>query len=170
MHMNMIIATGPTSFLSFSVYENDQEAEANMEARTKLHDDFTNIKDVGPIVAENIINFFAEDKNIELLIQLEELGVNLKHTEEDRPKVLAENAPLSGKTILFTGKLQLVGRKQAQEMATNAGAKNISAVSSNLNILVVGEKAGSKLKKATALGTVEIWTEEEFLNKLKILI
>ena len=37
MHMNMIISTGPTSFLSISVYENDQEAEANMEARTKLH-------------------------------------------------------------------------------------------------------------------------------------
>ena len=45
-------------------------------------------------------------------------------------------------------------------------AKNISAVSSNLDILVVGEKAGSKLKKATALGTVGIWTEEEFLNKI----
>ena len=45
MHMNMIISIGPTSFLSISVYENDQEAEANMEARTKLHEDFTNIKD-----------------------------------------------------------------------------------------------------------------------------
>ena len=45
MHMNMIISTGPTSFLSISVYENDLEAEANMEARTKLHEDFTNIKD-----------------------------------------------------------------------------------------------------------------------------
>ena len=45
MHMNMIISTGPTSFLSISVYENKQEAEANMEARTKLHEDFTNIKD-----------------------------------------------------------------------------------------------------------------------------
>ena len=142
------------------------EVEHVLDLKDWKLEDFTNIKDVGPIVAENIINFFAEDKNIELLIQLEELGVNLKQTEEDRPKVLAENAPLSGKTILFTGKLQLVGRKQAQEMATNAGAKNISAVSSNLNILVVGKKAGSKLKKATALGTVEIWTEEEFLNKL----
>ena len=45
MLMNMIISTGPTSFLSISVYENDEEAEANMEARTKLHEDFTNIKD-----------------------------------------------------------------------------------------------------------------------------
>ena len=45
MLMNMIISTGPTSFLSISVYEDDEEAEANMEARTKLHEDFTNIKD-----------------------------------------------------------------------------------------------------------------------------
>ncbi len=129
-------------------------------------EDFINIKDVGPIVAENIITFFAVEKNIALLEQLEALGVNLKQTEEDRPKIVDANAPLVGKTILFTGKLLVVGRKQAQEMATAAGAKNISAVSSNLDILVVGEKAGSKLKKATALGTVEIWTEEEFLNKI----
>ena len=54
-------------------------------------------------------------------------------------------------------------RKEAQEKAAAAGAKNISAVSGNLNILVVGEKAGSKLKKAQALGTVQILTEAEFL-------
>ena len=127
---------------------------------------FTNIKDVGPIVAENIMEFFSQETNIQLLEQLEELGVNLNQTEEDRPKVVDANAPLVGKTILFTGKLVQVGRKQAQELAAAVGAKNISAVSSNLDILVVGEKAGSKLKKATALGTVEIWTEEEFLNKI----
>ncbi|MEM6698356.1 MAG: BRCT domain-containing protein, partial [Bacteroidota bacterium] len=52
----------------------------------------------------------------------------------------------------------------AQEKAEAAGARNVSAVSSKLNILVVGEKAGSKLKKAQALGTVEILTEEAFLE------
>ena len=129
-------------------------------------EDFTNIKDVGPIVAENIITFFSTEKNIALLEQLETFGVNLNQTEADKPKVVDANAPLVGKTILFTGKLLVVGRKQAQEMAAAAGAKNISAVSSNLDILVVGEKAGSKLKKANALGTVDIWTEEEFLNKI----
>ena len=51
-------------------------------------------------------------------------------------------------------------------MAETNGAKNISAVSSNLDILVVGEKAGSKLKKAEALGTVEILTEQEFLDRI----
>jgi len=126
--------------------------------------DFTNIKDVGPIVAENVIAFFENPKNVELLRELESLGVNLKQTEEDRPKVVAADAPLRGKTILFTGTLQKMNRKEAQAKAEAAGAKNISAVSSNLNILVAGEKAGSKLRKAKALGTVDILTEEAFLE------
>jgi DNA ligase (NAD+) len=60
-----------------------------------------------------------------------------------------------------------MGRKEAQAKAEAAGAKNISAVSSKLNILVAGEKAGSKLKKATALGTVEIMSEEEFIQLIE---
>ncbi len=129
-------------------------------------ENFTDIKDVGPVVAENVIQFFENNKNIRMLEELESLGLNLSQTEADRPKVIAENAPLSGKTILFTGSLQTMSRKEAQQKAEAAGAKNISAVSSNLNILVVGEKAGSKLKKAQALGTVEIMTEQEFLEKI----
>ena len=61
MQMNMIISTGPTSFLSISVYENDQEAEANMEARTKLHEDFINIKD-DFFYKGDIQMFFQSDK------------------------------------------------------------------------------------------------------------
>ena len=127
-------------------------------------EDFIDIHEVGPVVGQNVIDFFANPSNIELLKRMEEYGVNLHQKEEDRPRVVAENAPLIGKSILFTGSLQRMGRKQAQELASNAGAKNISAVSSKLNILVVGEKAGSKLKKAQALGTVEILSEDEFIE------
>lgn len=125
---------------------------------------FTEIKDIGPVVAENVIDWFSDEANVKLLQEMESLGVNLRQTKEDKPKVIAADAPLIGKTILFTGSLQQMGRKEAQKLAENAGAKNISAVSKNLNILVAGEKAGSKLKKAQALGTVDILTEEEFLN------
>lgn len=125
---------------------------------------FTEIKDIGPVVAENVVAFFADEQNLELLKRMELKGVNLKQTEEDRPVVVADDAPLNGKTILFTGSLQNMGRKEAQELAVKAGAKNSSAVSKNLDILVAGEKAGSKLKKAQALGTVQILTEAEFLN------
>lgn len=140
------------------------EIDHVLDLKDWTEENYTEIKDVGPKVAENVIAFFANPKNIELLERLETLGVNMKQTEADRPKVIAADAPLIGKTILFTGKLQTVSRKEAQTKAVNAGAKNISAVSSNLNILVVGEKAGSKLKKAQALGTVQVLTEEEFLE------
>jgi DNA ligase (NAD+) len=135
-----------------------------MELKDWSLEDFTNINEIGPVVAENVTAFFKDPDNIILLEKMEERGVNLTQTEEDKPLEIAEDAPLIGKTILFTGSLQQMGRKEAQKIAENAGAKNISAVSSKLNILVVGEKAGSKLKKAQALGTVEILTEQAFID------
>ncbi|MDZ4705274.1 MAG: NAD-dependent DNA ligase LigA [Saprospiraceae bacterium] len=126
-------------------------------------EDFTNIKDIGPVVAENVAAFFYNPQNIALLEDMEALGVNLTQTEEDKPRAVADDAPLAGKTVLFTGTLSKMGRKEAQEKAEVAGARLISAVSSKLDILVVGEDAGSKLKKARELGTVQILTEDEFL-------
>ncbi len=125
--------------------------------------DYTNIKDIGPVVAENVADYFSKPQNIALLEEMEALGVNLTQTDEDRPRAVAADAPLSGKTVLFTGTLSKMGRKEAQEKAENAGARLISAVSSKLDFLVVGEDAGSKLKKARELGTVQILTEDEFL-------
>ncbi|HMQ49882.1 MAG TPA: NAD-dependent DNA ligase LigA [Saprospiraceae bacterium] len=127
-------------------------------------DEFTHIKDVGPVVSENIIRFFADERNVALLKDMEALGVNMQQTDEDRPKAERGEGPFAGKSILFTGTLQKMGRKEAQEKAEAAGARNISAISSKLDILVVGENAGSKLKKAQELGTVQILTEAEFLD------
>ena len=127
---------------------------------------YTSIKDIGPVVASNMVKYFSDQKNIDMLRKLEAAGVNLSQTEADKPIQVAEDAPFAGKTILFTGALQQLKRKEAQQLAEQAGAKNISAVSSNLDILVVGEKAGSKLKKAEAIGTVVIMTEAEFLDRI----
>lgn len=128
--------------------------------------DFTDIHEIGPVVTRNIMQWFAYKKNIEILKEMEEAGVNMYQTDEDKPKLIASDAPLAGKSILFTGSLAKMTREEAQEKAVKAGAKNISSVSSKLNILVVGENAGSKLDKAKALGTVEIWTEDEFLERV----
>ncbi len=128
--------------------------------------DFTDIHEIGPVVTRNIMQWFADKKNIEILKEMEEAGVNMYQTDEDKPKLIASDAPLAGKSILFTGSLAKMTREEAQEKAEKAGAKNSSAVSSKLNILVVGENAGSKLDKAKALGTVEIWTEDEFLERV----
>lgn len=127
---------------------------------------FTSIKDVGPVVGQNIINFFSKQENLNLIKRLESCGLNMRQTDQDRPNQVNVDGAFYGKTILFTGTLSTLGRKEAQEMAEKAGAKNLSAVSSNLNILVAGSEAGSKLNKAKALGTVEILTEEEFLNRI----
>ena len=129
-------------------------------------EDLTAIKDIGPVLAKQILNYFHDPTKLALLQKLEDAGVNIHQTEADRPKEAKADAPLNGKTILFTGTLQQMGRKEAQNLAEENGAKNISAVSGNLNILVVGENAGSKLAKAEALGTIQILTEDEFLKLL----
>jgi len=141
-----------------------QEIGHVMELKNWDEQRFLDIKDIGPVVAQNVAAFFSLPSNIDLLERLESYGVNLTQTKADKPLVIAEGAVLSGKTILFTGSLKQMTRKEAQQMAAENGAKNISAVSSNLNILVVGEKAGSKLKKAEALGNVKIMTEAAFLD------
>ncbi|HEY4540628.1 MAG TPA: BRCT domain-containing protein, partial [Faecalibacter sp.] len=73
---------------------------------------------------------------------------------------------LEGKTFLFTGTLTKFTRTEAQKMVEANGGKNISAVSKNLNYLIAGEKAGSKLKKAEEIGTVIVLTEDEFLTMI----
>jgi DNA ligase (NAD+) len=135
-----------------------------MDLQSWTVDRYLEIKDIGPVVAENVSAWFRDETNIAMLEKMESFGVNLTQTDEDKPLQVAEDAVFSGKTILFTGTLLQMGRKEAEEKAAKAGARNISAVSSNLNILVVGEKAGSKLKKAQELGTVQILTEDEFLE------
>lgn len=127
-------------------------------------EELLSIKDIGPIVAENAIRFFNDEDNVSMIRELEELGVNLVRSEEEVSTVPVADGIFSGKTILFTGTLQAINRKDAQDLAEKNGAKNISAVSGNLDILVVGEKAGSKLDKAQKLGSVRIMTEEEFLK------
>jgi len=127
---------------------------------------FLEINELGPVVAQNVMAYFREPRNIAMLERMESRGVNLRATEEDKPKAPSGEGVLSGRTILFTGTLQAMDRKEAQDIAEDAGARLLSGVSGNLDILVVGEKAGSKLKKAQALGTVTIWTEEEFLQKV----
>ncbi len=130
-----------------------------------LPEDYESIPDVGPVIGQSVMKWFSDTDNIRVLKEMEKLGVNAHQTPEDKPLELNTNAPLYGKTILFTGKLQHLTRKEAQQKARLAGARPLSDVSSRLDILVVGDKPGSKLVKVEALGTVDIWTEDEFLNR-----
>jgi DNA ligase (NAD+) len=127
---------------------------------------FTSIKDVGPVVAANVMNWFQNEKNIAILKEMERLGVNMKPTAEDKKPAVATDGVFSGKTILFTGSLSQYTRENAEKAAAAAGATIASGVSAKLNILVAGEKAGSKLKKAQAIGTVQILSEQAFIDLL----
>ena len=71
-------------------------------------ENFTSIKDIGPVVAQNVQAWFQLEENILMLKRMEDRGVNLHQTEEDKPIEVDNDAPLFGKTILFTGSLKLV--------------------------------------------------------------
>ena len=142
------------------------EIEHVMDLKDWPLERFLAIKELGPVVAQNVMEYFSEPAHLAMLERMAADGVNMVPTEEDRPKAAVSDGPLSGKTILFTGTLTQMPRAEAQKLAVAAGASLLSAVSSNLDVLVVGEKAGSKLKKAQALGTVEIWTEADFHEKI----
>ena len=118
-------------------------------------------EDIGIKIAESIKDFFNNKENIDMIEQLKYHGVQFEKKQNDIE--LLSNS-LDGKTFLFTGKLTLFTREKAEEMVEKHGGKNISAVSKNLNYLVVGEKAGSKLKKAQDIGTIIILDEQQFLD------
>jgi DNA ligase (NAD+) len=143
------------------------EVEHVLDLRHWDLEKYQTIKDVGPVLARNVFHFFQNEKNVALLETMERLGVNLRQTDEDKRADANPDGPLYGRSILFTGTLSQMTREEAEKRAAAAGASLASGVSKHLSILVVGEKAGSKLKKAQALETVEIWTEAEFLEKVE---
>ncbi len=120
------------------------------------------VEDIGLKIAESIQLYFANPENVLMIERLKQYGIQLAKDPNAAPSAVSDK--LAGKTFLFTGKLSLFSRDQAEEMVEQNGGRNISAVSKNLNYLVVGEKAGSKLKKAQQLGTIEILDEQQFLD------
>ncbi len=123
---------------------------------------FLQLEDVGPKVALALQQFFADEENKNLLNQLQKLGLNLSKTET----VLASNK-LEGKTFLCTGTFPLNSRDDIKKMVENNGGKNLSAVSANLDYLIAGEKAGSKLTKAQKIDSIKIIDENEFLKMIE---
>jgi DNA ligase (NAD+) len=118
------------------------------------------LEDIGPKVAGSIYHFFSNKSNIEMLEQLEKLGLTLKNQKKE----LATAGNLKGQTFLFTGTLPTLKRSEAEALAEENGGQLVTGVSNKLNYLVVGEDAGSKLEKAKKLNTVKIISEAEFLK------
>ena len=121
------------------------------------------IPDVGPVVAKSIVNFFADERNIETINALKEQHVNFNYLGST---VKAADSYFSGKTVVLTGTLMKYGRKEATEILENLGAKVTGSVSKATDVVIAGVEAGSKLDKAQALG-ITVLNEEEFLELLK---
>jgi len=125
----------------------------------KVYVDLLNIDGIGAAVADAVKEFFSEEKNRELLLNLAaQISI---HTFE----VPDEDSPVSGKTVVFTGSLELMSRAEAKAQAENLGAKVSGSISAKTDYLVAGAKAGSKLKKAEALGVITM-SEQEWLDMI----
>jgi DNA ligase (NAD+) len=116
------------------------------------------IDGVGPVVAEAVVDFFAEPHNETALDQL------LSEVTPIPMEAIATGHPLAGKTIVFTGSLEKMSRDEAKAMAERLGAKVSGSVSAKTDLLVAGPGAGSKLTKARELG-VEAIDEEEWFRR-----
>jgi DNA ligase (NAD+) len=114
------------------------------------------IENIGEKIADSIIKYFENPENIELINNLKRYGVNFALTTDNNTQNILE-----GKTFLATGSLKKYKRNEIKDIIENNGGKYLSAVSKNLNYLIAGEKAGSKLKKAEELG-ITILSEEDF--------
>ena len=143
-------------FLS-KVYKNiDALADASEEELMEL-------PDVGPVVAKSIADFFKDTRKIELIMSLKAEGLNFEYLGSTSQ---AANSYFSGKTVVLTGTLSSMGRKEATELLENLGAKVTSSVSKATSCVIAGEEAGSKLDKAQALG-ITVLSESEFLALTK---
>jgi DNA ligase (NAD+) len=120
------------------------------------------VPDVGPIVAQSIVDFFGESHNLEVVQQLRTLGVRWEEYQSTSPQTL----PLSGKTFVLTGTLASMSRDEAKSRLEALGAKVAGSVSKKTDCVVAGEEAGSKLIRAQELN-VPVWNEAELILQLK---
>lgn len=122
------------------------------------------IHEIGPKVASSVHAAFRHEKQLTLMKELEELGLNLARRENEGEVV---ESPIKGKKFVFTGTLIAFTRQDAKKMVEQYGAKTVGSVSKNTDYLVAGSEAGSKLTKAQKLETVQILGEQEFLEMME---
>ena len=121
------------------------------------YDELIKIKDIGDILAKNIVNYFANPNNIELINTLENLGINMKYLGKD----MKINENFTNKKFVITGTISFMSRDEIKNLIESYGGKAIDSVSKNTDVVIVGDAPGSKFTKAQELG-IPIWNEEQF--------
>ena len=132
----------------------DNLANASLE-------ELSEIDDIGPIMAQSIVEFFEGEQTKDLIKRLKEAGVNTESKE-----IESEDNRFEGNTFVLTGSLQKFTREEASNIIEKFGGKVSGSVSKKTSYLIAGEDAGSKLEKARNLGTT-ILSEDEFLEMIK---
>ena len=121
------------------------------------------ISDVGPILSKSLVTWFADEANQKLISDLKDRGLNFKYLGNT---VNAAGNYFSGKTVVLTGTLSSMGRKEATQLLEDLGAKVTGSVSKATDCVIAGEAAGSKLDKANQLG-ITVLSEDMFLSLVK---
>lgn len=124
-------------------------------------EEIRDIKDIGPIIAKSVTEYFAKEENKELIKRLKYYKVNMMYLKNINTK----ETDFSGKTFVLTGTLERFTRDEAKEKIEALGGEVTTSVSKKTGVVIAGAEAGSKLKKAEDLG-VTIWDEETFINIL----
>ncbi len=127
-------------------------------------DELIEVSDIGPIVAQHIVNFFQQPHNLEVIDQLLAAGIEIRNVVRSANEAQSGSA-LYGKTVVITGTLPTLSREEAKQKMQAAGAKVTSSISAKTDYLLAGDKAGSKLTKAEKLG-VQVIDENAMLAML----
>ncbi|MBU8772607.1 NAD-dependent DNA ligase LigA [Cytobacillus oceanisediminis] len=138
----------------------------HMEALEKAsRDNLTAINEIGEKMADSIVSFFDQEEAHELIAELKAAGVNMAYNGPKPISAEYSDSFFAGKTVVLTGKLEIMSRNEAKEKIEALGGKVSGSVSKKTDVVIAGEEAGSKLTKAQELG-VEVWNEERLVEEL----
>lgn len=126
-------------------------------------EDLLEINDVGPVAASNIVKFFKNEKNMQMIEKLRQKEINFNYLGSTS---IASNSFFSGKRVVLTGGLNSMARNEATRILEDLGAKVTSSVSRSTDIVIAGSDAGSKLDKARELN-IKVIDEATFLELIK---
>jgi len=124
-------------------------------------EDLQGIKDIGPVVAKSIYNYFKEKKNLDFLDKLKKVGIKIEYV-----KIPFSSGKLKGLIFVITGSLETMSREKAKEKIRFLGGEITEAVSMKTSFVIVGKDSGLKFEKAKKLG-IKIINEKEFLKLIK---
>jgi DNA ligase (NAD+) len=129
------------------------------ELQAATEDDLSNVEEVGPVIAASVHDFIHSKRGDKAIQKLKTAGVDM--TAPKKARTATESGPLAGKTLVVTGTLSKYTREEIEALIVQYGGRAANSISKKTDYLIAGDKAGSKLEKATKLG-VPILSESEF--------